>query len=323
MNQKPSSILFRQRLELLLITQRGDILNRAKEIIHQYHMSFKNFDNFEDVGRDSSNAQVVLIAQEENEALGTFSHRVEAVLSRFPKAWIVTVLHDSSLQENLEGTQFDRVVPLSPGEFFSTLKLDFICLLRARSQYFEFPVTDLFPMTTLSFSVFVRLELNRRYLTAGFKNVVLSESKFQKLGHATSLYFQLNEGVDYYQHIIKYFDTSGTGFKKRVRAVFLSICAVWLRIQEYLLFDYKKTSSEMIEQQFAALQEQIAHLLELMDSSALDDMWEIFREALNNDLLNEFRAPWFGAYAGFMAIKSKKGDPKTAFLAAQIGRAHV
>lgn len=313
-NEKRPTPIFRQRLEFLLLTQRDDVLSRAKAVISEYYLTFKQFPNLESAGsgRELNNAQIVLIAQEEKESLKDFSSRVEVLLQRFSRSWILTVLHESSLRENLAGTQNDRVIPLSPSEFFSTLKFEYICLQKARSQFFEMAPSDLFPMTELPFTVSVRLPLNQKFLGVAYKGLVLSENKYQRLRAVDSIYFPIQDGPLYYRYINTYFDASGAALKKKARALFLSVCSLWLEMNEYLLFDFKSNSEVKVRECYTALLEQATALIDLMGTE--ESLWDVFRESVQNDLFVQFRSPWIATYAALMCKKSGQGDPLVAFI---------
>ncbi len=317
MSEKRPAPLFRQKLEFLLLTQRDDVLSRAKAIISQYYLTFKHFENlesFEGSPRDVNLAQIVLIAQEEGESLHSFSDRIEVLLRKFPRVSLVTVLHESSLREDLEGTQRDGLIPLSPAEFFNSLKFAYICLQKTRAQYFDIVPSDLFPMSTLPFTVSVRLHLNQRFLGVAFRGVVLSENKFQRLSAVSNIYFQAKDGPEYYSYINTYFDASGTALKKKARAAFLSVCCLWMEANESLLFDFKSISVEQVQESYEKLLKQVESLLPLIQGEEV--LWDVFRETAQNDLFTIFRAPWVAVYAAMICLKSGQGDPVVTFMAA-------
>lgn len=317
MSEKRPAPLFRQKLEFLLLTQRNDVLSRAKGLISHYHLTSRHLeqlDGFREPLRAISCALVVLVAQEEGESLGDFSERVGELLTRFPRSWLITVLHESSLRENVEGTQKDRVIPLSPSEFFTTLKFAYICLQKTRAQFFEMLPSDLFPMTTLPFTVSIRLPLNQRFLNVAFRGLMLSEVKHQRLLSVPNIYFQVKDGSEYYNYINAYFDTSGAALKKKARASFLSICGLWLEMNDYLLFDFRSNSAGFVQDCYERLNRQIEGLLVVIQSE--ESLWDVFRETAQNDLFQTFRAPWVAIYAAIICLKSGQGDPQVAFLAA-------
>ncbi|MDG0818286.1 HD domain-containing phosphohydrolase [Bdellovibrio svalbardensis] len=317
MSEKQSAPLFRQKLEFLLLTQRNDVLTRAKDVISQYYLTFKHFQNLESYHgslREIHLAQIVLVAQEEGEAVSSFSNRVEYLLEKFPRSSLVTVLREPSLKEEMAVTQRDRVIPLSAAEFFTTLKFSYICLLKTRSQYFEISPSDLFPMSTLPFTVSVRLQLNQRFLGVAFRGMTLSESKYQRLLAVPNIYFQAKDGPAYYSYINTYFDDSGAALKKKARAAFLSVCCLFLEMNDYLLFDLKSSSEERIQNCYERLVHQIEALLPLLQND--ESLWDIFRESAKNDLFAAVRSPWVGVYAAMICLKSGQGDPLVAFLSA-------
>ena len=315
MSEKRPTPLFRQKLEVLLLTRRSDVLSRAKNLISQYYLTFKHIEDlavYDGSDRELSLAQLIVVAQEDKESLHDFSIRIEGLLERFKKSFFVTILHESSLKENIEGTERDRVIPLSPPEFFNTLKFEYICLQKARSQFFEMASSDLFPMTQLPFTVSVKLERNQKFLNVVYKGWTLSEAKHQRLQNVKTLYFQGFEGGQYYEYINTYFDASGAALKKKARALFLSIASLWLEMNDYLLFDFKSGGTTKIQENYTKLVGQVEQLVELINTE--ENLWDVFREAADNDLFATFRAPWVATYAAIICKKSGQGDPIVAFM---------
>lgn len=316
MSEKRLTSLFRQKLELLILSQSEEALNRAKHVVSIHHLTFRHLP-YNELPEGSLGelvrAQLILLVQEKGETLKDFANRVDHVLRLFPRSRIVTVMDASFSRENLEGSQNSRVTALSQTEFFSTLKFEYLCLYRCRSQYFEIQPTDLFPMTTMAFPAFVRLVLNQRYLAVVYSNTVLSDDRFSRLGNADGLFIQMKDSEKYLQYINNYFDTSGAGLKKRARALFLSVYFYSLHLNESILFDFKSASDEHVAETYVKLRKIAEELFEIMRSE--ENLWDVFREAVNGDFTAFWRSPWIAVYGALMSIKSGQGDPMVAFLA--------
>jgi hypothetical protein len=156
MSDGSSASSFRLRVEILVISQRDDVLLRVQQKALQNNFAFRHLAAVSEMrGReiDLEKAPVLIVSQEDAEHMGAFSLRVGQLLERFPLATIVTAMHESALMDTFAGTQSERVIPLSPYDFFKTSKVEYICLLKCRSQFFDIAPSDLFSMTTLGFSV--------------------------------------------------------------------------------------------------------------------------------------------------------------------------
>ncbi|AFY01428.1 HD domain-containing phosphohydrolase [Bdellovibrio bacteriovorus] len=308
--------LFRQKLELLILSEDEAILNRAKEVISRHYLTFKQmrYSELDAASRSElMRAQMVLMVQEQNEDLSAFAARVDQVLNLFPRSRIVTVMAASLSRENLEGTQNPRVTPLSQSEFNRTLKFEYICLYRCRAQYFEIQIGDLFPMTTMTFPVFVRMPLNQRYLAVVYSNSVLSDERFQRVGKADNTFIQNRDSEKYLDYITNYYDTSGHGLKKRARALFLSLCHGALYLNEILLFDFKSPGPGTFRSRYEALLKTASDLLQLLGTE--EDLWDLFREVLEGEFYEIWRAPWIAVYGAIISRKSGQGDPLTVLIA--------
>lgn len=316
MSENTGDTFFRQKLEVLILSQSEPLHNRAKQIISAHRFSFRELP-FSAIGPnmelDLLKAQLILLSQEEEEELGNFAKRVDKILKQFPRARVVTLMGAAFSRENFEGSQNPRVTPLSQVEFYQTLKFEYLCIYRCRSQYFEIKPNDLFPATTMNFPAFIRLSLNQRYLAVVYSNMILSDERFHRLEESEGLYIQAKDSERYLQYLNTYYDTSGAGLKKRARALFLTLYSYSLRLNEILLFDFKSSSEEEIGEIYLSLQNVAKELFEVLKSD--ENLWDLFREAAPGELNLYWRSPWIATYAALIAVKSGQGDPLVTLLA--------
>lgn len=302
--------LFRHKLELLILTASEEVLSRAKPVIASHYLTSKNMP-FEKVSTDTlgelNKAVLVLMAQEKDESLKSFADRMEQALKFFPRSRFLTVLATGSARDNLESTQNPRVTALSQHEFYSTLKFEYVCVFRCRSQYFQVQLNDFFPMTTILAPCYVRLPLNQRYLAVIHGNAVLTETRVQRLEQHKELFIRVGDSPKYYQYINGYYDSSGNALRKKARALFLAVYHYSLALNENILFDFKSAPDAEVEALYAGLLDVTKVLFEIMKSK--EDLWEIFREAHDNEIAPYWRAPWIAIYATLIGIKSGLGDP--------------
>lgn len=316
MTDSRTPTLFRQKLELLILSGDETVLSRAKEVISRHYITFKQlpFPELEHSVRiDLVRAQIILLAQEDSEDLTAFAARVDMVLTQFPRARVVTVMASSLSKENLEGTPNPRVTPLSQSEFRRTMKFEYIILYRCRAQFFEIQVGDLFPMTTMTFPVFVRLHLNQRYLAVIYTNTMLDDERLKRVGKAETSYIQNRDSDKYLEYINQYYDSSGASLKKRARALFLALSYAALHLNEILLFDFKTAEEDSFQSRYESLQNTAGELLKLLDTE--EDLWDLFRVALEGEFYESWRAPWVAVYGALIAKKSGQGNPLTVLMA--------
>ncbi|NUN05747.1 MAG: hypothetical protein HUU57_08290 [Bdellovibrio sp.] len=316
MTDSKNKTIFRLKLELLLLTEAEDVLNRAKDVISKHYLTFRHLPYAQvpdQLPPDLMKAQLILISQNADEELVPFTDRGDRVLRLFPRGRVVTLMSSSFSRDNLEGSQNPRVTPLSQTEFFSTLKFEYLCMYRCRAQYVEVPPNDLFSMTKMLFPAFVRLSLNQRYLAVVHSNTILSDERFARLTKTEGLYVQLKDAEKYLDYIRTYFDTSGVGLKKRARALFLAIYYYSLCLNESLLFDFKSTSAFQANQFYSNLQKVGTELVEILKTD--NNLWDVFREAHAGDFELFWRAPWIAVYGTLISVKSAQGNPLTVLMA--------
>lgn len=306
----PKTSLFRHKLELLILTESEEVLQRAKGVVTAHFLTFRHIPYSKlasDTSPDNRQAQMVLMAQEKDESLKSFGKRVDEALVLFPRSRFVTVMAAAFSRDNLEGTQSARVTALSQAEFFSTLKFEYICVYRSRSQYYEVQLNDFFPMTTMLAPCFVRLPLNQRYLAVIHGNSVLTENKVQRLESFKQIYLRIQDSPKYLEYIQTYYDSSGAALKKKARALFLALNYYSLALNEHILFDFKSSADSQVETLYAGLLSTATTLFEVMKSE--ENLWDIFREGHDNEIGNFWRAPWIATYAALISVKSGVGDP--------------
>jgi hypothetical protein len=306
--------LFRHKLELLILTESEEVLNRAKQVVSAHFLTFRHLP-FNEVTTDTSGdlkqALLILMAQEKDEGIKSFSKRVEQALVMFPRSRFVTVMSGSHVKENSEA-QNPRVTPMSPAEFFSTLKFEYLCVYRCRSQYFDVQLNDFFPMTTMLNSSFVRLPLNLRYLAVIHKNSVLTENRVQRLENFKQIYIPIADSPKYYDYINTYYDSTGAASRKKARALFLAIYYYSLALNEHVLFDFKTSLPGDVEEIYSGIQRVAQSLFEIIKGG--EDLWDVLREAHDNEISAFWRGPWIAVYAALISVKSGVGDPMVTLI---------
>ncbi|MNK01105.1 hypothetical protein D3C87_188990 [compost metagenome] len=311
---KPS--FFRQKLELLLLAEDQETLAPVTELVARNHISFRHVSSLQNLKTFESQfgrPQILLIVQGKKETLAEFSAKIDELLQVFRRSSIVTVLQDSSVTKALEGTMNPRVFPLTQREFRETAKLEYICLARTRSLYFDITLKDLYPMTMIPFTAYVRMTLNQRYLAVIFRKVLLQEGKYQRLEAVSALHVTYDDVDPFVSYVKEFNDTSGNGLKRRVRALFLGVVSKTMALNNYLIFDLRTLEEPEVQILYNNLEEAAKDLLEVLALG--DDTWDVLREASSNELFGFWRAPWVGVYAAMICAKSGQGNALNALMA--------
>lgn len=317
--------IFRQKLELLILSRDSKVIRRAEEAVSQYSFSFMPLtdQDFEGYFSDSNvvRPQVTLISQILDEAVSDFARRANELLAKFPKSCVVAVLNHDSVNGDLSGLQNLHIVPLSEAEFYTTAKFEYACLYRTRTQYVDINKNEVFPGTSIPFSAYIKLPLNQKYLAVIFADTVLTDERFQKItSESDHLLIDLAEAAQYSNYISTFFDQAGIGLRKRSRALFLSFCHCALLFQESLVFDHKALPSRITSDLFIKIKDLLYELVDLLKRDG--DLWDVFREACQNEFFAQWRSPWISVYAALISVKSGKGDPiciMTAALLTDLG----
>lgn len=319
MSSAETDLIFRQKLELLILCHGSKVLQRAQEAANRYSFSCHQLNEDELVGYFSDSKtvkpQVTLINQNVEESPLDFGRRAVELLAKFPKSCVVAVLQNDSLNGDLSGLQNLHIVPLSEEEFFNTPKFEYACLYRTRAQYLEIQKNEVFPGTTIPFSAYIKLPLNQKYLAVIFADTVLTDERFHKItSESDHLLIDLGESEQYANYIGSFFDRAGIGLRKRTRALFLSFCHHVLLWNESLLFNHKTLPPRITDDLFIKIKDLLFELVDLMKHEG--DLWDVLRDACKNDFFAQWRAPWIAVYASLISARSGAGEPICVGIAA-------
>jgi hypothetical protein len=313
--EKKETTFFRQKLELLLLSDDAQIAERVGPVISRYHISFKHLPDVQTLNEQRlklSRPQLILLKQGDAEDLAALNVRISGLMRTYPKTSVLVVRKNAEDDADAGEKLVARASQLSANEFYSTAKLEFVLLEKIRSPYFSLLVTDLFPSTTVTFSASMRMVLNQRYLPVVIAGRVLSDQRFQRLQNVERIYFPTTQATSYFDYIQTYYDTSGVGLRKRVRALYLQFVAAAIDVFEYTLLDLENLDESEIEKLYSNLVRRAGSLIGVLEKS--EDPWDILRDAEDNEFLSLWRAPMVAAFAAVMSIKSNQGDPLTALL---------
>lgn len=307
--------VFRQKLELLVLSTESDVITVASELVERHHLNYKCLSEIAEALAQPhllKVAQVIVIKQKEEDR-ATFLKQVTDILQCSPRSQIVVVLKSPLSQDDKNAIPVDdpRLTFLSLSELKQALKLEFICLYKNRGSFFEISHQDLFPMTKVGFFSYVWLKLNRLYLPVIHPNMILSDERMQRLSRAP-LFISAQDSASYVEYIYAYYDTSGRSLKKRARALFMQMTWLAANLAQTVLYDYQPSSPEKVQSLYKALEEAGGALMQALDNE--ESFWDLFRGAFNNDWNRFWRAPWVALYAAMITQKSKGGSPLVALM---------
>lgn len=309
-----SAYLRRQKLDLLVLTEEDAIQNRIQEMAHRFRLAKRYYPGFDAYKAESSifnKIPVVLFVRAED---------TERLIQTTPTSFLVLLTEDKMSPEQVRDLKRRGVsAVLDRHEFLDTVKFDFLCLYKIRAPYFPISLQDIFPMTTMTFNASIRLPLNQRFLAVVFKNFTLSEDKYKKIEKEGRLFIRNRDTADFLRYILTYNDGLGAGLRKRCRALFLCMAAQYLSLQELLILNNHGDEAETIQAAYKNLEALCTELAGYIHTAGDVDLWEVFREALVNEIFDYFRGPWIAAYAALIAEKSQRGNAVAVMMAALLG----
>ncbi|WP_220128845.1 HD domain-containing phosphohydrolase [Bdellovibrio sp. KM01] len=291
-------------------------MSRVQKLISEHKFTFRHVLAMDDLKArpfELQRALTIVVAQEESEHIGAFTERILGLVEKFPLSTIFTLTHEAPEKNKFSGSKFSRVLLITPFDFFQNFKFEYMLLLKCRAQFFDILPSDLFSMTTLPFTVFVRMPINQRIMGVAFRGAVLSDSKYQKMLTKGGFLVHGRETPAYVEYINTYFDRSGMSLRKRMRAVFLSIAAVWVELSEVIIFEFKTASDEEIVALYNQLEQLAQQMIDVFKSE--ENLWDALCEVLENDLFDKWRSPWVASYAAYISVKASLGNPVDVLLA--------
>lgn len=301
----------RKKIDVLLINSDSKISERFTEMAANFRFTFEEFKNsseyVENIHKFTKPAIVFL-----NEVIDV--NRMSSVL---PKASLVFLREKTFSPEEMQFLRKQGLfAALSHHEIFNTPKLEFLCLQKNRGVYYPISHLDIFASTEMTFNAALKLKLNQKYLPVVFRGFNLSEKKFKRIQAEGQLFVKAQDVFEYLEYIEKYNDDQGTGLKKRCKALFLCLCFDFMALYEFIIFDSDSDRTVARNVVYRRLIRTVKQLAELIGKSEKVDLWDVFKDAMNNELFSCWRSPWHAVYAGLICHETKKGDIVNAMLSA-------
>jgi hypothetical protein len=309
-----SAYLRRQKLDLLVLSEEEAIQNRIQEMAHRFRLAKKYFPTVDSYVAESAFFNKIPIA------LFTRPEDLDVLVKTTPTTFLVFITKKDLTAAEVHDLKIRGVsAVLSEKEFLETIKFDYLCLYKIRAAYFPISLQDIFPMSTMTFNASIRLPLNQKFLAVIFKNFTLSEEKYKKIEAEGRLFIRNRDTADYLRYILTYNDGLGAGLKKRCRGLFLCLSAQFLSLQELLMVGQHADETETIQAAYKSLEDLCTEIVGYIHNAGDVDLWDVFREALVNEIFDYFRAPWIAVYAALVAEKSQRGNPVSIMMAALLG----
>lgn len=306
-----SRILKRKKVDLLVFSEDEKVLERVQQVSFQFRFvkeNFKDTAEYIDQIYDFTRPQVILLEKLSD---------IAKLAPQVPHAALILLGEKSLAAEEMQECRAKGLAAaLSFFEFYSTPKFEFLALQRIRAPYYPISLQDIFPSTEMSFNASVRLPLNQKYLPVIFKGFLLTEEKYNKIEREGRLFIRSQDAGEYLNYIKTYNDGLGVGLKKRCRALFLQLSYQILRLYENMTYDSALDQTEAISTLWSDLQVTLQEIAGYVRNAENVDLWEVFRDALVNEIFNHWRMPWHMVYAALTCQRVGKGDPLNAMLIA-------
>lgn len=301
----------RQKLDLLVLSPAENVQLRLQQLGHRFRLTLKRYSHLGEYESESSwFGQIPLIVAEKAE-------EIESLRAEKPTSFIVWLTSEKAEPEQIQNLLVKGAsAALTQKDFDETVKFDFLCLQKIRAAYFPISIQDIFPMTEMTFNASIRLPLNQKYLAVLFRGFTLSEAKYRRIEQEGRLFIRTRETGDYLRYILNYNDGLGNGMRKRCRAFFLCLSAQYLDFLASLVLEAGPERVQKIQADYQKLEDLCGEILGYIQNRGDVDLWEVFQEALTNEIFEYWRGPWRAVYAGLVSETAKLGSPLEAMMAA-------
>lgn len=316
MIEKEKMMPFRQKMEILVLSDSEQVFARGRRIASDHKIKLQKVSLqglTATMQGDLRKTQLVILGQETEESVSSLSSRLKGYLGTLRRSHFCVLVASDITEDERTALSDERVKILTPFEFFETLKLEYLCLYFCRSQYFEIHLKDLFSQTKIPFPVFVQLPLNQRYLAVVQRNINLTDSKISRIQKLEGLFIPIRESAAYLEYVKTFFDASGMGLKKRVRALFMTIASHAVVLNENLIFDVRSLSDETVLRSYQGIKVAAEELFSIMTTE--ESVWDLLQEPLGSVFWSYWRNPWVAVYGALLSVKSGVGDPMVTLLA--------
>lgn len=309
--------MFRQKLEVIVLSEGlyPDFQQRLQEVFQKFYINSRSLSisEFQTLSHSEKLCHLVILSpSNSNKELRS---SCEIVWKELPTALVLAPVMGGEFAEVAKMAEDGRLIVLREFDFFKTMKLEYIVGTQVRGRYFKSGVQEIFPMSTVPFSAYLPLALNQKYLKVISEGEVLSEGKYQKLiDHPTAehtFYIPLQQAADYREYINQYFDKSGKGFQKRLRA---SLMTLFKDVSFLVSVSFSCVRDEsLIQKHIQLIEAELENTFELFLKE--EDIWEEVLSLANEDLGFSYPGFFVGIYASLLSIKLQVGIPKEVFWA--------
>lgn len=309
--------MFRQKLEVIVLSEGSypDFQQRLQEVFQRFYINSRQYslNEFKALSHAEKLCQLVILSPPSS--LENLQVACDTVWKEIPSAFVVVPTLSRALNKVKVSSSAGQILLLEEFHFFKTMKLEYVVGNQVRGRYFKSGVQEVFPMSSVPFSGYLPLELNQKYLKVISEGEVLSESKYQKLlDHPTAdhtFYVPVAQVAAYKEYINQYYDKSGKGFQKRLRA---SLMSVFNDLNMLAILSFGDLRDEgLLQGCLQRVNTELSNTLELLTKG--EDVWEEILNFSNEDFGFNYPGFFSGIYGALLSLKLQIGNPLEVFWA--------
>jgi len=256
----------------------------------------------------------VLISAVNIEKKEDIVNKVQVIRQVFPETFIVLIAEKKIKPEDAKFVKKSgcNYVILEP-DFLYTTRLEYILLQVVCAAYVPVKVSDFKPNTTVDFSVYTIMTLNKKILPVIQAGTVLSDARLAKLSTVSELYVKRNQVDMYTDYVTKNKDLSAKGLANRCRAEFQSVALAHANLV-FLLTDQAEAGSfDQGKILLENCQNLAKNLLETL--TMLPDPWEVLSQSTFGMIGGTERSIMIAAMAAVASFNTMLGSPEETMLA--------
>lgn len=309
--------MFRQKLEVIVLSEglHTEFQQRLQEVFQRFYINTRQYSlsEFQVLSHAEKLCHLVILSPSLSSE--NLKPTCDMVWKELPSAFVLALPVNPEASELKTISSSGALMILKEFDFYKTMKLEYIVGTRVRGRYFKSGVQEVFPMSSVPFSAYLPLALNQKYLKVISEGEVLSEAKYQKLiDHPTAehaFYVPLQQASAYKEYINQYFDKSGNGFKKRLRA---SLITLLKDVTSCVSLSFGLFPDEtLLKECMARIDAEFPSTLELLTMK--EDVWEEILSLSNEDFGFSYPGFFVGIYGTLLSVKLQIGNPFEVFWA--------
>lgn len=309
--------MFRQKLEVIVLSEslHSDFEQRLQEVFQRFYINSRQYSLSEFQSLSHAEKLCPLVILSPSLSSEKLKSTCDIVWKELSSAFVLGLALNSEPNELKTNSSSRPLLIMKEFDFYKTMKLEYIVGTQVRGRYFKSGVQDVFPMSTVPFSAYIPLSLNQKYLKVISDGEVLSETKYHKLiDHPTAdhtFYVPMQQASVYKEYINQYFDRSGKGFQKRLRA---SLITLLREVSSFVSLSFGLYPNEsMLKEYVTRIDTEFSNTLDLLSRN--EEVWEEILSFSNEDFGFSYPGFFVGVYGALLSVKLQISNPLEVFWA--------